>query len=172
LTQDNHTEGVEPQDTGGGEDSAIIKALRKQVKDQKAELESRPDRETLIAELRNELVRDGAIEEELTFFGHPKGILDTVKGKLGDAEVTRESVAEALKGIGYQVEEADASAGDGTEQSAQASDLAKVSTLSSRVRSAAQGEPSDAAMQRINKADTPAELAAIMAELGLSAQLS
>jgi hypothetical protein len=108
----------------------------------------------------------------LIALNHPAGLSEFLKGKLGDAEVTRESVAEALKGIGYQVEEADAPAGDGTEQSAQASDLAKVSTLSSRVRSAAQGEPSDAVMQRINKADTPAELAAIMAELGLSAQLS
>jgi hypothetical protein len=149
-----------------------MKALRKQIKDLQSQVNSAPTRESIEAEIREGLARESAISEQLIALNHPAGLSEFLKGKLGDAEVTRESVAEALKGIGYQVEEADASEGDGTEQSAQASDLAKVSTLSSRVRSAAQGEPSDAAMQRIQGAESPEKLAAIMAELGLSAQLS
>jgi hypothetical protein len=92
-------------------------------------------------------------------------------GKLGDAEVTRESVAAALTGIGYAVDIDGASSESGEEDSAQHSDLARVSNLSAQVRSAATGSTSDDLMRKISQANSQAELSALMAEAGLAATL-
>jgi hypothetical protein len=166
LTQDSNIDTTEAVDESS--ESAVIRALRKQIKDIEAELKGRPDRPTLEAEIRESLKRDNAIEGVLTTLGHPAGILDVVKAKLGDAEVTRDSVADALRGIGYQVEVDDAPAGEGHEPSESESDLAKVASLSAQVRSAAQGVAPVTDIQRINQAQSQAELNAIMAELGLA----
>jgi hypothetical protein len=170
LTQDNYIGTGDPQDQGVGEESAVIKALRKQIRDKDAELAARPDRDTLIAELRQELERDNAIGEELTFFGHPKGILDSVKKRLGDAEVSREGVAEALRSIGYQVEIADVPADSGEGPSQQLADLAKVSDLSSQVRAASQGANLASEVEKVAQAQTPEDLVRLAAEGGWLAQ--
>ena len=100
--------------------------------------------------------------------GHPEGMLETVKAKVGDAEVNRDAVAQALTSIGYKVaDDNDASSAD-AEDSAQANEaLAKVSSLSSEVSSAAQNPPADQAKRKISEAKTMDELIAATQEAGI-----
>lgn len=170
MTQEASTETTEATDEAN--DNELIRSLRAQLKEKEKELKARPDRETLAAELRTELERDNAITAELGRLGHPAGILDAVKGRLEeDAEVSRETVAQALQGIGYQVEVEDAAEqSEGKEPSSQESELAGVANLSAQVRSAASGEvdPSAALSKKINAATTQQELEQAMREAGLA----
>jgi hypothetical protein len=166
LTQEGYTDTTDVEDESSGNESEVLRSLRKQLKEKDRELSARPDRATLEAEIREGLKRDAAIEGALTTFGHPAGILDVVKAKLGDAEVSPETVAEALRSIGYQVEVPDATAGTGEEQVDQLSDLATVSTLSAQVRSAATGGATDP-LEAINRANTPEELRAAVEKAGI-----
>lgn len=164
MTQDNSTEDTETQGESSSDDSAVIRELRQQIKDMKSELKSVPNRSELEAELRAQVRKESAIEAELIHFGHPAGIREVVEGKLGDAEVTRESVAEALKAIGYAVT-ADESEGGGT--SVESEDLRSVTELSSQVQSAAQKKEAESFYDGLNKTETPDALAAFMREQGL-----
>lgn len=164
MTLDNNTEGADAQD-GSMEDSPVIKALRKQIRDLENANKSAPTRESIEAEIRTELERESAISSQLIELGHPAGMSAFLKGKL-EGDVTRESVVAALEGIGYKVEVPDAAEGSDGAAAAGQSDLARVASLSAQVASAASGASSDDIMQRINQAQTPAELQAIMAEAG------
>jgi hypothetical protein len=168
LTTDNDTEGTETQDQST-DDSPVIKALRKQISDLTSELKSAPTRELVEAEVRTELERESAISEHLVALGHPTGMSAVLKGKLGDAEVTKETVITALQGIGYEVDVTDASPESDNEDSAQqASELAKVQGLSAKVQAATQGNTTDDLTQRINQTDSREELRQLMDEEGLS----
>ena len=90
---------------------------------------------------------------------------DLLQGRLGETEVTRESVAEALRSIGYQVE-IDGAASNQEEQPAPNPDLAGVADLSAQVRSAALGQDSRDIASKIAQAQTPEELARLAAEGG------
>jgi hypothetical protein len=171
LTQEQHTEEMDTTDEST-EDSPVIKALRKQVADLTKAAKSAPSRDSVEAEIREELARESAISEQLVALGHPAGMSAILKGTLGDAEVTRESVAEALQGIGYQVEvDETAEQSDDPESSSQAADLAKVTGLSAQVRSAANGlDPNASLSKDIAGAKTPAELNAVMEKAGLTAK--
>lgn len=167
MADESYTDAVDAVDQSM-DDSPVIKALRKQVKDLETQVKSAPTREAIEAEIRTELERSKAITEQLIALGHPAGMSATVNGKLGDAEVTADAVAEVLRGIGYQVGAADAPEGDGGQPAAQAdSDLAKVATLSAQVATAATGTTSDSLIERINSAKDSAELQAIMASAEL-----
>ena len=170
MTQDNETDAVDVQETDQ-EDNSLIRDLRAQIKDLAKELKAKPDRDTLAAELKDQLSRDMAIETQLIGFGHPAGILDIVKGKLGDAEVTAEAVAEALTGIGYKVDVEDATSEHEEVTEPEVTDLAKVTDLSAQVQSAAKGLDSRDVSGRINQADSQEELTEIMKEAGLYADL-
>jgi len=167
LTQDNTTDAVDVQDTD--QDNSLIRSLRSDIKDLQKELKARPDRETLAAELKDQLTRDSAIETQLIGFGHPAGILDTVKGMLGDAEVTAEAVAGALASIGYKVDVDDATSDQEEVTEPEVTDLAKVTALSAQVQSAAKGKDSRNVEARIAQTETPEEVTAIMKEAGLLA---
>ena len=169
MTQDNDTDTVDVQDTD--QDSSVIQTLRKELKEAKAELKATPDRETLVAELKEQLSRDTAIETQLIGFGHPKGMLDTVKAKLGDAEVTAEAVTEALTSIGYKVDVEDATSDHEEVTDSEDTDLAKVTSLSAEVQSAAKDLDSRDLTSRINQAESQEELTAIMKEADLYADL-
>ncbi len=168
MTQDNDTNTVDVQDTDQ-DDNSLIRGLRSEIKGLQKELKARPDRDTLAAELKDQLSRDTAIETQLISFGHPAGILDTVKGKLGDVEVTAEAVAEALRGIGYQVDVDDATSDQEEVTEPEVTDLAKVTNLSAQVQSAAKGIDSRNVGVRIAQADSPEEVTEIMDEAGLLA---
>jgi hypothetical protein len=166
LTLESNTDGNEAVDESM--DSPVIKALRKQVADLTKLVNNAPTRESIEAEVRGELARQSAISEQLIALGHPAGLSEFLNGKLGDADISRESVVSALQSIGFQVEASDAPAGEGHEPSESTSDLAKVTGLSAQVRSAAQGVAPVTDIQRINQAQSQEELTAIMAELGLA----
>jgi hypothetical protein len=170
LTQESNTEGTENLDESTV-DSPVIKALRRQIKDLEKAVSTAPTRESVEAEIRESLARESAISSQLVALGHPAGLSEFLKGKLGDAEVTRDSVAAALTGIGYAVDVDGASSESGVEVSAQQSDLAKVANLSAQVRSAALGGTSDDLARKISQAQSQAELNALMEEAGLTAQL-
>jgi hypothetical protein len=145
-----------------------MKALRKQIKDLEKLVNSAPTRESIEAEVRVELARQTAISEQLIALRHPAGLAEFLQGKLGDAEVTRESVAEALRGIGYQVEVDGASSEpEGESPTEDHTDLANVTGLSAKVRSAAQGGDEDDLMRKIALTTNQGELNALMAEAGL-----
>lgn len=166
MTQDNSTEASEATgESGSDENSPIIRELRQQIKEMQRELKAVPNRTELEAELRAQVRRESAIEAELVHFGHPAGIRSVVEDKLGDAEVTRESVAAALKAVGYEVT-ADDSDSDGPSVEANSA-LEGVTQLSSQVQSAAQKKGTEDFYDGLNKTDTPAELAAYMREKGL-----
>lgn len=167
MTQDNDTAGVNTPDEST-DDSGVMKALRKQIKDLENQLKSAPSRESVEAEIRTELERVSAISEQLIALGHPAGMANILKGTLGDADVTLDSVAQALQSIGYSVEVSDGTSKSGADEpSEEASNLARVTNLSAQVQSAAQGGNPDDVLQKIRSAETPGELAAIMAERDL-----
>lgn len=164
MTVDNHTDTDDTVDQSI-DDSPIIKALRSQIRDLEKAVKSAPTRESIEAELRNELVREKAITEQLIALGHPAGMWTTVNGRLGEADVTADAVAEALRGIGYQVEIGGAPEGNGEQPAAVNSQLAQVANLSAQVSTASASTPASF-LDRINSAKDSAELNAIMAESG------
>lgn len=171
LTQEASTERDQPTDESS-EDSEVLNTVRKRNRELEKELKSRPTRDELEAEIRTELERENAISEQLVALGHPKGLSEFLKGRLEeDAEVSREAVALALQGIGYQVEvDGAAEQSEGREPSSQETELAGVANLSAQVRSAASGEvdPSAALAKKINAATTPQELEQAMREAGVA----
>lgn len=170
MAQDNTTEGTETQDEST--DNELIRSLREQLKEKDKQLKSAPTRESVEAEIRTELERESAISEQLVALGHPKGMSAVLKGKLKeDAEVTRDSVAEALTSIGYEVEVEGAATESESEKSVNQEGLAKVSELSAKVRTTASGDAPDP-IARLNQAATQADLVALTEELGLNKQHS
>lgn len=168
MTQDNNT--VDPEAQGqnqsSDEDSPVIQELRKQIKDMAKELKAMPSRTDIEAELRAQLAREMAVENQLVEFGVPKGIRSVVEEKLGDAEPTAEAVAEALKAIGFEVDDSDDAEGDKPVENKVASELADVASLSAKVRSTAKDNTPQSAIDKINQAKSADELAAIAAEEG------
>lgn len=171
MAEDINTDTTGAEDESvSTDDNAVIKALRKQIRDLQAAVANAPTREDIEAEIRADLTRETAIADLLVGLGHPKGMSAVVKGKMGDAEVTVEAVAQALQSLGYAVEAADGeTAGSGGEVSEAQSNLVNVTSLSAQVQAAASGGGKESVEERIAKAQSPAEVAAIMAEAGLAA---
>lgn len=164
LTDDNTTETDESQeDSTSGEDSNLVKDLRKQIKDLGRDLKSAPSRSEIEANIRASVAREKAIESQLIALKQPAGLSELVEGKLGDAEVTREKVAEVLTAIGFSVTE-ETEGGEDDQHTAE--DLAKVASLGNQVANAAKQQTTDNLTDKINAAETPEELAAIMREAG------
>lgn len=164
MTDDSNTEAVESKDdSSSGEDSDLVKDLRKQIKELNRELKAVPSRSEIEAELIASHNRKSAIESELVALNVPKGLVDTVEEKLGDAEANAEAVAEVLTGLGFELGGSNETEAEGTS----VDDLAEVTNLSNQVSNAANKQPKDDLGEQINSADTPAELANIMREAGL-----
>lgn len=165
MTQDQHTDVVDTTDEE--QESSVLNSVRKELREALKELKARPDRDELAVELKAELADNTAIEDLLIGFGHPKGILDTVKGKLGDAETTKETVAKALQDIGYKVEITDVSSEEDSQESTENADLATVTSLSEKVQSATQGDTTANVEAQIGEAETQDQVDAIMKKAGL-----
>ena len=168
MSQDNDTEAADEQQETN-DDSSVIKTLRKELREALKELKAAPDRDTIVAEVKDGLTRDLAIESQLIGFGHPAGILETVKGKLGDADVSPETVAKALESVGYKVDVEGATSDDDSVDSGSETnvDLVKVTQLSAEVQSASKGKTTTDVTTRIAQAETNEEVNKIMAEEGL-----
>jgi hypothetical protein len=167
LTQDNNTDAVDAQEQSqSGEDSPVIKELRKQLKDMQKELKSMPSRSDIEAELRSQLEREQAVESQLVAHNVPTSIRSIVEEKLGDADPTAEAVVEALTALGFSVEDDGGASEDGEADGQAASDLAAVSDLSAKVRSTAKGGQPESDMDKISRAKSREELQAIASEAG------
>lgn len=165
MTQDQHTNVVDTTDEE--QESSVINDLRAQLRAKDKELKAKPDRDELAVELKAELADDNAIEALLIGFGHPVGILDTVKGKLGDAETTKETVGKALQDIGYKVEITDVSSEQDSQGSTENTELATVTGLSAQVQSAVQGDATVNVKTQLGEAETQDQVNAIMEKAGL-----
>ncbi len=166
MTQDNDTIDDSATDESG--ESAVLNGLRKELRAIQKELKSRPDRDSMRTELKAELAGDSTIETLLEGFGHPKGMLDTIKGKLGESEATAETVAAALASTGYSVEVEGAVSTDiESVKSETETELAKVSRLSAEVQATAKKGTTVDVTDQIAAADTQEEVNTIMAKAGL-----
>lgn len=167
MTDDNTTDAVEQTgESTSGEDTPLVKDLRKQLKAAQSELKAVPSRSEIEAEIRAAVAREKAIESQLIALKLPVGLSETVDGKLGGAEVTPEKVAEALKAIGFEL--TDSSDGEAQQKPEQAAaDLAEVANLSNQVANAAKQQSSDSITDKINSANSAEEVAKIMREAGL-----
>ncbi len=172
MTEDNttetseSTEGAESEGSGSSEESPVIKDLRKQLRDAQKELKSVPSRSEVEADIRQAVERESAIEQQLVAAGQPSGLRPLVEEKLGDADVTPEGVVEALKAIGFEVTASDDGGTQENQQSAE--NLEGVANLGNQVAQAASQQGTDNLTDKINAAETPEELAQIMAEAGQS----
>lgn len=168
MTDDNitETEGQSGEDNSG-ENSALVKDLRKQLKDAQRELKSVPSRTEIEADIRAAVAREKAIESQLIALNLPVGLSETVEGKLGDADVTPEKVAEALTAIGFEVTAPTEGEDDDDSGQETAENLASVANLGNQVANAAKQQDTDNLTDKINEAESPAEVARLMAEAGL-----
>ena len=159
-------EATSNEEEASGE-SAVIKALRSQVKDQGATIksfESRPDRETERAEFLAEQARGIAIGEHLVALGQPAGLSELLGDKV-EGDVTLEKVTAVLTGLGYEAQSGD---GDEATKAVEQSALAEVTTLSSAVSSATAGAPAGDLAAKIAGAENAEDLAKVMAEADLT----
>lgn len=168
MPQDDDTKAADDQQEKDDE-SSVIATLRSENRKLAKELKAAPDRKTIVAEIKDGLVRDTAIEAQLISFGHPAGILEVVKGKLGDADVSPETVTKALESVGYKVDVEGATSEDDSDDSESEAnaDLVKVTSLSAEVQSAAKGKTTADVTTRIAQAKDQDEVNKIMAEAGL-----
>lgn len=164
MTENNDTEASEAQgqNSGSGEESDLVKDLRRQLK-------QRPSREELESEIREQVKREIALESKLEGFKVPKtkGFRSDVEEQLGDAEITEESVAEALKSLGVEVAGAGSEQDDSDDDAADTQALSEVSNLSGQLTSAASESDLAAIDKRLEKAQSAAEVDEIMREAGL-----
>jgi len=145
------------------DESGLLKALRIQLRDQEKELKARPAREDLEVEIRTQLKRESDIAALLTKQGQPSGLAEYALSKIGDQEVTEESVAGFLKGLGFDAQPVSA---DGQIAAPPNQQLAEVSTLASQVSAAASNAPAGNVEDRLAKASSLAEIETIMREIG------
>jgi hypothetical protein len=155
------TEEIDQNVDESTDESGVIKALRIQLKEAQKDLKSRPAREDLESEIRAQLKRESDAAALLTEQGHPSGLARFMLSEIGDAEITAEAVSGFLQGLGFP----EPVSSEGQEQSPN-QQLAEVTSLASAVTAAASGASADSVNQRIAKAQSPAELEAIMEEIG------
>lgn len=161
MTEDNITEIDETSGDNDPGDSAVLKDLRSKYNEAVKQLKAQPSRSEIEAEIRAAVLRESAIESQLVAAGQPKGLRPLVEEKLGDAEVSPEGVAEALKAIGFET----ASTEGGTQQS---DDLSEMSELSGSLQATVTGKDLSDVDQKLANAQTPAEIDAIMREAGFA----
>lgn len=145
------------------DESGVVKALRSQIRDLERELKTRPARDDLESQIRTQLKREADAAAQLIEQGHPAGLARFMLSEIGDAEITAESVAGYLKGLGYDTKP---TSSEGQEPASPNQQLAEVASLASRVSSAANNAPADNVMERIQRAAGRDEVRAIMEEIG------
>jgi hypothetical protein len=167
LTEDNTTDAGndQGQNDEGADDSAVIRALRQELKDAQKQLKAQPSRADIEAEARAAVARESAIERELVSLKVPASVRLLVEEKLGDAEVSQEAVSEALVALGFQVTAVDE--GGSGESGGVAAAVDAVASLGNQVQAAAQNVQTDDLGAKIAAAETPEQLAQIMRDAGL-----
>lgn len=165
MTEDNTTEANQAEgENQSDENNALIKDLRKQIKDQAAQLKAQPNASDLEEKIRAKVKRESSIEQHLVAFNVPKSVRELVEGTLGDAEITAEAVAEALTAKGFEV----TNSTEGEAGSDSAKSLAAVTNLGDQVANASKADPLRSLSEKIANAKTPEELESVMAEAELT----
>jgi len=166
------TEDTDEQDGLGqsGGESAVIKTLRKELRDAKAETKAAQD---AVATAREQVKREVAIGSLVSQAGYP-GLAEVAVEKVKDA--TPEAVDAFLKGLGLEPRagEPASAEGEGTKQPEgqpdQASQVAGVANLGQRVAAAASGKAAGDITTRIANAKSQEELIQIAKEGGFLQQ--
>lgn len=169
MDEEIQTEETMTEAMGGSEDSAVIRALRDEVKSLKAEAKAAAQRAEAIAEqTRNEIKRESKAREIVSDLGYPLMAQDVVEKVEG--ELTAEAVAAFLESRGLQPQ-----VSEGNESQVQAeapSGLSSVASLGQQVANVASGGGPQSIAQRVqvdlDNASTPEEIAAAMARAGLT----
>lgn len=142
------------------QESSVIRQLRAQNDTLKQQLKERDDRLAEGAKASRE-----ATEQLLIAAGFPK-LTDVVIEKV-EGFPTEQSVNEVLKGLGLVQAETSTESDADSEQPDKVEAIAGVANLGQKVASAAGGAGRSGVSEKLAKAKTPAEVAAVMAEAGL-----
>lgn len=157
----------------GSEDSAVISALRKQLKESKANEKVALDAAETIAEsTRSEIERGQAAAVIVNALGYPKMATDFADQVEG--ELTVETATAFLQSKGLEPKTADVVDDTDTKESTPADlakDLAATANLGNRLADAASGAGATGAAQRveaeIDKTESSEEVTAVMRAAGL-----
>lgn len=147
---------------GTGEESGVIKALRKQINDLQAELKNRPDSPDIDALVSERVQKRDAARDVLVRQGYSPKMTDLVLKNL-EGDVTEEAVSSFLDSIGLEAKS------DESEQKPEPKPISSVADLASQVASAsAKDKVGDQVLQSLNEAKSQAEIDALMRQAGLA----
>jgi len=149
-------------DTDG--ESSVISELRKRNRELEKLLKSAVTPEDVEAEVEKRISRRDAAEDVLVRLGYNPKVSRLVLSGIED-DITEESVVSFLDSLGVEPQAARHESEDAPKERP----LGKTGEFAARVSSAARRGPGqDPLLERINSAKNRQELAAIMAEAGLS----
>lgn len=170
MTEENVT------NEGQDENSPVIKSIRVQLREEQkarkaleAQLEAvtGDDPENIPQPVdRAEVERQVRLELHAKALDIPDVIHDQLAAELADQEITEESVQEAYAQLGFHVGERQDAQAQRAAQTAQ--HLDEVASFGNQIAQAATNQPGSNLTDKINAAETPEELAQIMAEAGQS----
>jgi len=149
----------------GSEDSPVIRELRDKIKQESARRkEAEAKAESIEEEVRTKVVRELSAERLLMDAGYPSPKLRDWFLSEVEGDVTPDAVQAFLGELKPQ--------GGGSEakapQDSRAEKVAGVANLSQQIASAASDTNTDSLMKKIASATSQAEVAALMAEAGLT----
>lgn len=162
MTQNQNTEPATEL-----EGDALVKDLRAQLKARPKEDEVQKRIDNAVAEALSARDRDDAIKSVLIARDVPAGVSELVAKKLGESDVTEESVAEVLTTIGF---DASPSGGDSSEKATEpvkAEALAGVTDLANQVKTSGEGGSTAPVADQFNAAQSREEILEIAAREGL-----
>lgn len=157
------------------QESPVIAQMRKQLKEAQRDL---ADKDKAIQAAKAEGYREARLEHALEALGQPMAVKGLVADALDDDFIDAHTVAEALRGLGFNTQDpvsGPSGAPEPPEGSTRAPEPAPeqiaafqaVTDLSSQVQSAANHSGGEDFYDGLNKTDTPEALAAYMRKQGL-----
>jgi len=154
-------EGTKKPEEGQEDESAVIRALRSDIKDAKTAVKTAEKAaETAVEDARAQVARESKAQEIVDDLGYPKLtslVLEKVEGDL-----TPEGVTEFLTGLGL---DAESKGSDGGGEEGEAATVADVANLGKRLASTSRG--ADTFADELAQTKTPEEAAAVAAKHGM-----
>ena len=173
MGEANDTGSENEEDTSGSEDSAVIRALRKELKQaNKATEVALADKASIAETTRSEIERGRAAATIVNALGYPL-MADDFASQV-EGELTEELAVTFLKGKGLEPKTTDATDNDETTDDSPAvlaAKLAATANLGSQLADAASGSGAKGAAERteakVTETKTATEVAAVMRAAGL-----
>ena len=137
--------------TEGGNPGDLRAQLEAALAENKA-LKSQPDRAAIEAEVRASLARESAVGQALVASNVPQSVTPLVLEKLGDANVTNDSVLSALRDLGFASEQAPVA----PDPTPTPNPLSEVASLSGQVQAAAEHGTDPNFFKRLDKMEEEA----------------